>query len=537
MTDLVECPKCGAGFELSDVMRRHLEGEIRAGVQADLQRELDAVQKKLADAQAKEASFLRQRRELEERQQRLALDVEQRVAEETAKSRVQIEQAARERAARDAAEQARIRDAELDDAKRRLAEAAAKEALLLREKRELEDRARDVALEVERRLAAEAERIRGDEARRAEERARAAAKLVDERVQQEREQARLREEELRVQQATLQRTIDDLQRRAHVGSQQLQGEAQEARLKDLLAQAFPQDRIEEVAKGTTGADVLQRVVVDGRDCGTIIWESKRTKAWADDWLSKLRDDQRAAGAACAVIVSQALPSDVKRFGARDGVWVAGWEYATALATVLRAGLVDVAAARRSSEGRGEKMQMLYAYLTGPEFKNRVGGLIEAFTQMQSDLAAEKRAMASIWSRREKQMQRALENVGAFYGDLQGIAGAGLDDLPQLALAAVAGMPLPEPDEANDSTPPVSAPRPDDAQLADYLLSLVPHDGATVGDHALCALFVERALTERGVQVSQVDYERLKARLVVDGALKKAKRGGTIARQARTGTLL
>lgn len=218
------------------------------------------------------------------------------------------------------------------------------------------------------------------------------------------------------------------------GSQQLQGEAQEVVLRDLLEEAFASDSIHDIPKGINGADVLQRVrASDGRDCVAILWESKRTKNWSETWLPKLREDQRAVGAACAVIVSQAMPDGIRHFGVKDGVWICAWPYATALGAALRASLVEVALARRTAEGRGEKMQMLFDYLTGTEFRNRVEGFVEAFKQMQDDLESEERAMQTRWNKRAKTLQRAQDNITAFYGDLQGIAGRQIQDLPALAL--------------------------------------------------------------------------------------------------------
>jgi hypothetical protein len=166
-----------------------------------------------------------------------------------------------------------------------------------------------------------------------------------------------------------------------------------------------------------------------RDGSCIVWESKRTRAWSDGWLSKVRDDQREAGAACAVIVTQVLPADIRSFGLKEGVWVRAPPYAGALGAALRGGLLEVAVAKRAAEGSGQKMQLLYDYMTGTEFRNRVGGLIEAFVEMQEDLTSEKRTMLTRWNRRGKIVDRALDNITALCGDLQGIAGRQLGDRP------------------------------------------------------------------------------------------------------------
>jgi hypothetical protein len=443
MESVIHCPKCGVAFEPSALLREQIEAEVRTSMKAEVERrlfaadaaaraslqereeELTAARAKLAQARSREAALLREQRELTEQRLEMNLDVERRVAEEARRIHDREAKIIQERCQREAQELLRQKDEELAEARSKIGIAASKEADLLRQKREIEDREQRLALDVERRLADETRRIRDEE-----------AKLAEERASVEREQHRLRQEEQRQKNDDLQRKVVELQRRIHQGSQQAQGEAQEVVLRELLAEAFEADEIEDVAKGVHGADVLQRVrSSDDRDCGTIAWESKRTKSWSDGWLPKLRDDQRAAGAACAILVTQELPKDMRHFGLRDGVWVCAWTYAVALAAVLRAGLIDIALAKRMVEGRGEKKQLLYEYLTGAEFRNRVEGLVEAFTEMQDDLEREKRAMLAAWKRREKQMQRARDNITAFYGEMQGIVGQKLEDVPALALGA------------------------------------------------------------------------------------------------------
>lgn len=382
--DTVHCPKCGCEFELSELVRDHLEARLRAELQPELDR-------RVADAMT----------------------------------------AAEERGRR-AAE-------ELRSVRTKLADAAAREVALLRSQREYEERLQHTELELERRLAGELARIREHDARHATERA-----------DRDREAARRRDEEHRLTIEGMQRHIDELQRKILQGSQQAQGEVQEVILRNLLVQSFAADEIEDVPKGMLGADLLQRVrAPDGFDCGVIVWESKRTKSWSHEWLAKLREDQRASGASVAVLVTQALPPNVKHFAAIDGVWVCAWPCATALAAVLRTGLFEVSLARRSAEGRGEKMQMLFDYLTGTEFRNRVEGLVEALAEMQDDLEKEKRAMLAIWKRRERLMDRARNNLSALYGDLRGISGRQLSDLPLFSLEAVAA--LPDHDDGDEST--------------------------------------------------------------------------------------
>lgn len=295
---------------------------------------------------------------------------------------------------------------------------AEREAELLKKQREVADRERELALETERRVAAEVARARQQE-----------TKLAQQRAEMQQEQQRLRDEEHRQQIEGLQKTIAELTRKVQQGSQQMQGEAQEVVLKDVLTAAFPHDAVDDVPKGVNGADLVQTVrAADGRPCGSIVWESKRTKGWSDAWLPKLREDQRAAGGACAILVTQALPGDVRHFGFKDGVWVCAPSYAVPLGAVLRGGVIDVALAKRAAEGSGQKMQLLYDYMTGTEFRNRVEGIVEAFVDMQDDHASEKRSTLTRWKRREKIIERALQNIASLCGDLEGISGRQLQDL-------------------------------------------------------------------------------------------------------------
>ena len=186
---------------------------------------------------------------------------------------------------------------------------------------------------------------------------------------------------------------------------------------------FPLDSIEPVPKGEYGGDVLHRVIGPlGQSCGTILWESKRTKSWSDGWLVKLREDQRAAKAEIAVIVSQTLPKGVETFELIDGVWVTHPRAAIPVAVTLRHTLIEIASARQASEGQQTKMEMVYQYLTGPRFRQRVQAIVEAFSSMQEDLDKEKKAITKQWAKREEQIDRVMQATVGMYGDLQGIAG-------------------------------------------------------------------------------------------------------------------
>ena len=237
----------------------------------------------------------------------------------------------------------------------------------------------------------------------------------------------------------MQKQIEELKRRAEQGSQQLQGEVQELELEGLLKQSFPSDVFTPVPKGEFGGDVVHAVARgEGLVCGNILWESKRTKNWSDGWLVKLRDDQRAAKADLAVIVTQALPKGVETFGHVDGVWVTSTRTFLPLAVALRHTLLELALARQAGEGQQTKMELVYHYLTGPRFRQRVTAIIEKFEEMQADLTKERAAMTKLWAKREMQIQAVLSATAGMYGDLQGIAGQAIETIEALDVSRLTG---------------------------------------------------------------------------------------------------
>jgi hypothetical protein len=230
----------------------------------------------------------------------------------------------------------------------------------------------------------------------------------------------------------MQKQIEELKRKAEQGSQQLQGEVLELELEWLLRARFPQDRIEPVPKGEFGGDVLQRVVGPlGQACGSILWESKRTRNWSDGWLAKLREDQRRAKAEIALIVTQAMPRDTQAFDLIEGVWVAEQRCALPVAIAMRQSLIEIAAARQASEGQQTKQELIYQYLTGPGFRHRVEAIVEKFGELREDLDRERKFMQKQWAKREQQINGVIASTVGMYGDLQGIAGSAIKEIDGL----------------------------------------------------------------------------------------------------------
>jgi len=227
--------------------------------------------------------------------------------------------------------------------------------------------------------------------------------------------------------------IEELKAKMQQGSQQTQGEALELELETRLRSEFPADEIAEVKKGQRGADISQTVIDKlGRNCGMILWESKNAQ-WSDMWLSKLKEDQRQAKADLAVLVSVNLPGNTEGFSYKDGVWICSWKSFVPLALALRFNLVSVFHARRSSEGKDEKMKMLYSYLTGPEFRHRVEGIVDAFSNLQEELEREKRWFSVKWARQEKEIRKVIDHTHGMVGDLQGVIGNALPEIKVLSL--------------------------------------------------------------------------------------------------------
>lgn len=415
---------------------------------------------KLAAAREAQADLLQRERELEDAKSAMALTVEQRLKE----AREQFERDAEKRLAERDAELARERAQIYADATRKaeaqakltLAEkdsalAAANELIkeredklavahaaqldLMKRERALEDAKRELEVSVETRVRESL----------AAERAKAKAEAED--------ALRLTITERDTQIAGMVKQIEDLKKRAEQGSQQLQGEALELELESLLRGKFPVDGVAPVPKGEFGGDVVQTIIgVDGRPCGTILWESKRTKAWSDGWLVKLREDQRRAKADLAILISDALPKDVQTFDLVGGVWVTERRCALPVAIALRQSLLDLAKSRQAQDGQQTKMEMLYGYLTGPRFRHRIEAIVEKFADMQADLAREKKATMKNWAKRDLQIQGVIEATVGMYGDMQGIAGRAMQEIPALEVPLLESAPAPDAEAREDRLP-------------------------------------------------------------------------------------
>lgn len=365
----IACPSCGKKIPLTRALRADIEGSLKAEFEARLEEERDRAEK---DAARK---------------------AEKRLAQELAGLQDQLKEQGKE----------------LDEARRT-------ELAMRRRERELEKKHADLEVTIERRLA--------------EERTTLVAETRDRLA----EDHRLKDAEKERQLADMRRQIEDLKRRAEQGSQQLQGEAGEDQLEAALRAAFPMDNISGIGQGIRGADIHQ-VVLDARGLkgGSILWECKNAKHWSDAWIVKLKTDQRALHADVAVLVTASLPKGAARFSMLDGVIVTDFACAAALAAVLRHYLLQLAQARHAAIRKDDKLELLYRYLSGIEFRQRVEAMVEAFSTMRADLEQERRTAERAWARRAKQIDAVTFNISGMYGDLQGLVPAlpsiGLLELP------------------------------------------------------------------------------------------------------------
>lgn len=234
--------------------------------------------------------------------------------------------------------------------------------------------------------------------------------------------------------ADTQKQLRELEQKSRQGSMQTQGEVLELTIEDLLKQSFPQDKIEPVPKGTSGADIIQIVYgPNGKLSGKIAWEGKRAKNWTEDWVQKLKDDSRAIHADIPILVTETLPKEIQNFGRYKNIWICNFSHIIGLATAMRTQLITVSAAIIAETGKDQKMEAIYSYLTSNAFAHKIQSIVETFDQMKQSLDTEKRAMTKIWATRETQILRLTENTVRMYGEIQGIAGKALPTIKLLEL--------------------------------------------------------------------------------------------------------
>jgi hypothetical protein len=406
----IVCPNCSHEIKLTESLAAPLIAATRQQFQKQLAAKDEDIARKEAALQAQQQQLARDRETVEDQvKTRLSAERSQIVAAETKKAR-EAAAAELETAGKQLGELQQL----LADNNQKLATAQQAQADFLRKERELDEQKREVELTIEKRVQASLGDVHIKARQEAEDALKAQVSQKDTQI------------------AAMNRTIEELKRKADQGSQQTQGEALELELEELLRAKFPLDLIEPVSKGEFGGDIVQHVNgALGQAAGVILWEFKSTKNWSDGWLSKLREDQRTAKADIALIISQALPKEVETFALIEGVWVAHPRCAIPVAVAMRHSLIEIAGTRNAQLGQQTKMELVYQYLTGPRFKQRLEGIIEKFDELRDDLDKERKFMNRVWAKREGQIQGVVDSMTGMWGDLQGIAGKALPEIASL----------------------------------------------------------------------------------------------------------
>ena len=401
----ITCPNCSHTFELEEILAKKLEAQSRA--------EMDQFKKQLLDQYAiKQKALEEELRQFEEKKKKENEIFKDRLQ----KALVDKEKDVKTKVREEFETQLKAQASELEEKSKQVVALKEKEIALVRMQRKMEEQEKEIELKYQ--------QVLNQQLKEREEN-------IQKRLQEAMEM-RMKEKDKQLEDQR--KLIEEMKRKADQGSMQMQGEVMELAIEQLLGQAFPQDRIDEVPKGIRGADSIQTVVNNLlQDCGKIIYESKRTKAFSDQWIQKLKQDQMEAGADIAVLVSEVLPKGMKDFGEYNGIWVCTYPFLTNVAYALRQMIIKVHGERVAHENKGEKIEVLYNYLTSVEFKNQFTSIFEGFVRMKEDLDKEKRSMKSIWKKREKQLELIMDNTINMHGSIRGIAGNAIAPIEILEL--------------------------------------------------------------------------------------------------------
>ncbi|NIM35891.1 MAG: DUF2130 domain-containing protein [Hydrotalea flava] len=401
---IITCPKCNHQFEPGESIREEIQNELRKQM-VEWQKTKDQEYKN------KEATLQKQ---LENRE----IEFNKILIEQKQKLQTELENSIQQRIAADFENKLQLLQKSEMETREKLRIANEKEIQFLQKEQALQQKETELELTIQRKLLDEREKIKHE-----------LLQVEQEKMNLKEEQYQLRMKELEKQIEDQKKLVDEMKRRAEQGSMQLQGEVQELLLEDVLRNTFPFDVISEVGKGVKGADCIQTVRNQmANTCGKIIYESKRTKDFNKEWIEKIKIDMRNLGADVAVIVTQAMPKEMDRFGEKEGIYICTFSEVRSVALLLRNALIKIAEAKKSQENKGEKMTMLYDYLTGAEFGEQWKAISEGFIQMKLSIQQERIAMEKLWKAREKQLEKVLLNAAHIKGSVEGIAGSGAVNL-------------------------------------------------------------------------------------------------------------
>ncbi len=405
----IKCPNCGTSIDVQDILAHQLEEDIKQKYQSQIAEEkkkYEAGQEKLNQEKLEFKKKKQQENEL----------FQERLENQLKEGKKEIESKLKLKLKEEQSEQFDALQKELNEKSEQIKELNRTKAeieKLKREKSELKEIAEaESQKKLNEILIAEKEKIKKSEEDKNE----------------------LRFKEMQMQLEAQKKLTAEMKRKQEQGSMQLQGEVQELAIEEWLASKFPLDTIEEIKKGARGGDCIQIVNTRSvQNCGTIYYESKRTKDFQPSWIEKFKADIREKGASIGVLVTEVMPSDMDRMGLKNGIWICNYEEFKGLCTVLRESIIQVSTAISSQENKGDKMEMLYSFLTGNTFRMQVDAIVEGFTQMKSDLDSEKRSMQRIWKQREKQIEKVTTNTIDMYGSIKGIAGNAIQSVKALEL--------------------------------------------------------------------------------------------------------
>ena len=404
---LITCPNCQYQFEPNDAIRDEIEKNLRSKM-------VDWQKKKDDEFKQRENDFTKQLQLKDETAAR-ALEVEKK------QLATALEEQLRKQISGDFANQITMLQQQKTESDERLKTARETELAFMQQKEAIEKKERELDITLQQKLLEKSGSIREE-----------IQKQEAERTQLLENEYKLKLKEADEKMDAQKRLVEEMKRRAEQGSMQSQGEAQELLLENILKENFPFDVIEEVGKGVEGADCVQVVRnAAGSECGRIIYESKRTKSWQNIWVDKLKADLRNKGADIAILVTQVFPKGMNRFGEKDGIWICTFTELPSVATLIRSGIVRVHDVQKTGENKGTKMELLYGYLTGNEFRQQVETIADVFLQMKQNLDKERLQTEKKFNEREQQIRKALMATANMFGSVKGIAGGSVGDIALL----------------------------------------------------------------------------------------------------------
>lgn len=403
--NFINCPECGSEISVEKVFAHQIEKSIRKDYE-------EKIKDQKSKYQAKELALKERENSLKENEEKIQKEIQNQVLKESKK----IESNMKSKIESEISLEMKAKDDELIENRKKLSNAKKRELALLKKEQDLKSEKDTIELEAARKIAEERELLIAN----------AKKQFLEEHTLKNSEKDKIIDEQ--------KKQLGEMKIKLEQGSMQLQGEVQEMSLERALKTSFPIDDIKAIKPGTEGADVIQTIINSSlQPAGKILWESKNTKTWSDDWIQKLIDDQIDISADIAVLVTKTMPRNIDDFGQIDGVWIIKRNLVLPVACLLRSGLLQITLTRNSANGLDERMKILHQFLTGSEFKQRMEAIIQTFIGLQNELESEKRSFKRIWNRRQKSIERVLDNTSELWGEFQSLLGKKLGTIESLEL--------------------------------------------------------------------------------------------------------